>query len=266
MRIRGITLTKAERKAGLLMRAPDHPTGDSGGAPANSGVIPDSNGTQTPDGNNAGQSFDPASFWDTPSPDGTGSPARGSADSAPAGGGSTGTQGNADPGQEIGQRFATQLQSLAFAPVFSNEVAQQIADGNLEGVNGAITQLGRDSVRNAVTMSAQLMQVHGQHILSQVEAMIQDRLGGRDNDAALEQAFPQLATNPAMRPMVTEVFAQAMKHSGGKREAALDLTRTMLKFMGQGVNKELGLTEPAGSSSDNIGSGAMSLVEELLAR
>lgn len=266
MRIKGIRLTPMEQRAGRLMRAPDHPGGDSGAPAGNTGVIPDSTGGQNSGDNNDGQGFDPASFWETPPSEGSGSPARGSADSGSSGGGSTGEQPSGDPGQEIGQRFANQLQNLAFTPVFNNEISQQIADGNLDGVNGAMTQLGRDSVRSAVTMSAQLMQVYGSHIMSQVEALIQDRLGGRDNNAALESAFPQIATNPAMRPVVSEVFAQAMKHTGGKREAALDMTRTMLKFMGQGVSKELGLSDPAGSPSDNIGSGAMSLVEELLAR
>lgn len=267
MRVNGIRMTPAERRAGRLMRAPDHTAGtDSGGGGNNGGGNAGGAATGNQGENNSGQSFNPDTFWNPPAAGDSGTPSGGSAGSGTQAAGTQGNQTPGDQGQQIGQRFASQLQNLNFNPVFNTDIANQIADGNLDGVNGAIAQLGRDSVRNAVTMSAELMQVYGQHIMTQVQSMIQDALGGRDNDQALMQEFPQAAANPAIRPMITSIFAQSMKHTNNDRQKAIAMTRDMLKFVGQGVGQELGLNEAPGNSGDNIGSGALSLVEELMAR
>jgi len=263
-----IRMTPAERKAGRLMRAPDHTAGggDSGAGGDNPQGNAGGSASQTPAGDNAGQSFDPASFWQSPPSESQQSPSGGSADSGTQGGGTPAAQPAADQGTQIGQRFAQQLEQMAFQPVFTQETANQIADGNLDGINSAMVQSHRESVRNAVTMSAQLMQTYGQHLMAQVEARIQEHFGSRDDDASLMKEFPQAAADPGIRPMISSIYKQALGHTKNNREAAIAMTRDMLKYVAKGAGTELGINDAPGNSGDNISPGALSLVEDLMSR
>lgn len=237
-----------QASGGATGTAENNPTGNSSGA-----------GTENQPGNNAGQTFDPNSFWNTPAPERTGSPSEGSAES-----GTPGAGNQPDRGTQLGQEFAQTLQSMTFSPAFTPEVATQIADGNLEGINGAMNQLGQDAVRNSLQLSARMMQAYGSHLMEQVESMIQSRFGDRDNNSALESEFPQIAQNPAMRPVVEQIFGQAMKLSQGNRKTALAQTREMLKFMSTGVSTELGLNNAPGNPHGDTTEGVKSLIDELL--
>lgn len=261
-----IRMTPMERKAGRLMRAPDHPTGESvaGGNNQPSNTDPGATGNQS--ANNTGQSFNPETFWQAPSVSEPAPPSGGSAGTGNPADGTQGNQQQTSQAQSVHTKLTTQLQNLAFAPVFSTEIGEQVANGEWDGVNNAIAQVGRESVLNAVTMTAELMQMHGDHLISRVQSMIQEALGGRDNEAALMQEFPQAASNPAIRPMISDIFKQSMLHTNNDRQKAIAMTRDMLKFVGQGVGQDLGLNIAPGGPSDVMSQNALSLVEELMAR
>ena len=213
--------------------------------------------------NNAGLGFDETTFWQSPSSAGSDAPSGGSAADGATGGGS---DSGSNEGLEYGRQFAEKLTKLSFAPVFNADIATQIGEGNLDGVNQAISQLGRDSVQQSVLLSTEIMQAYGKHLIGQVEAMIQQSFGSRDNDSALMAEFPQVASNPAMKPMVEGIFNQAMKHSKNDRAKAIAMTRDMLKFTATGISGELGLNNAPGGSGDRMDSSAKSLVDELLGR
>lgn len=257
------------KKARVMRRDEAGHGGAAGGAVNNQGQAASGNtGTESNQGgntNNSGQQFDPSSFWNSSA---GGEPAASKEGSAGTGTQPAGNQGNQqqDAGTNIGQQFATTLQNLAFAPVFTQETANQIADGNLEGVNKAVMDSHRESVKTSVTMAAQLMQTYGQHLLSQVQEMINGSFMSKDNESSLAKEFPQIARDPAMKPLIQNIFNKAMENNGHNREKAIAMTRDMLTYMGKGVGAELGLNTAPGNPGDNMSSGALSLVEELMAR
>jgi hypothetical protein len=135
----------------------------------------------------------------------------------------------------------------------------------MEGANTRIGDMLKQSVQESVAMSAQIVEVFARQMESRVEQMINDRLGGEKNTEALQQAFPSMS-DPAMAPVIQGVFNQAMKHTKD-RAKALDMTRDMLKAMGQRGAKDLGFDKPPANPDDNIMTGgAKSLVDELMGR
>lgn len=264
-------MTPVERRMGRFLRAPDgHPGG--GAAPAASpaptenngaGNAGDSGGTGGGGENNAGQGFDYAGFWNEPS-------AEGGANRDSSGGGNGGQSNQQQPGgnggnQSYGERLNAEIGGMRFDEVFTRDVADQIADGNLEGANAGIQALGQQVLRQSVIMNAKLMQTFGNNIMEMMRGEIQAALGNRDNNESLLEAFPS-AKDPAIRPMINGVFQQAMKHSGGDRSKAIALTRDMLKFMGNKAAGDFGLETPPGGREDFLGDGPSALVEELLGR
>lgn len=231
----------------------------SGGADNQGGNSGTSTNT-TESQNNSGQGFDGSTFWSDPAQGSSGSPSGGSAESGESSGGAQGSEH-----QQLGQTLATRIGSLSFNPAFTADIATQIGEGNLDGINESLTQMHRQSIQESLTMSAQIMQMYGQHLMTQVEQMIQQSFGNRDDQSALESEFPTAAANPAIRPMIAQVFSQSMKHTGGNRAKAISMTRDMLALMSQSVGTELGISQPPGSLGD-MTQGANDLVAELIGR
>lgn len=249
----------------IMMRGPQvcfAPENDSGGGGDNGGG---NSGTQeksaeTPD--NAGGAFDPTKFWDKPPANALETPGKpGSVDS-------TGKQvapAEESEGTKIGKTFSERLTNLNLGgPIFTDDIMAKAAEGDVKGLNDAISAQSKAAVQHAVMMSAELMKAHQDVMLSRVQTMIQEALGGRDKQQTLESEFPQLASNPAMRPMIQGIFDKAMENSKGDRAAAVSMTRTMLQYMGKEGSKDFGFKPPQedGDMTEN----SRSLVEQLLDR
>lgn len=230
--------------------------------PANNGADPAGGNQQTgagdsSGGDNSGQTFDGKSFWKMPESSGDKSSSGGSADSSSSGSGNQVT-----PQQEI----ATRLQNLTYPDVFTPEIGEQIGKGDLTGVNKAISQQLVQSTQQAVAMSAQIMKLVSEKIMSDVDSRINGAFGNRDNVQSLSKEFPSY-NDPGMKPVIDGVFNQAMSLSKGDRDAAIKSTREMLRYMGKSGAQDLGITEAPGSQSDSFSSSrASALVDELLGR
>lgn len=235
-------------------------TGDSTGGTdntqGNSGAgTNDSGGTNNTGGENTFETF-----WEEPeSPKGK-SPSGGSADS------NSGSSGD-EAGSNYGKELMTQLGGLDFGgQVFTPEIAEQIANGDLKGANERFQQQQRMGVQHALVMSAQLMQKYGDSLMTRVKNEIQTALGGEKNTDTLLSNFPA-AKNPAIRPMIQGVFDQSMKHTGGNRDKAVAMTKDMLKFMGQAAGAEMDINRAPTNAEDSYNSqSATDLVKELLGR
>jgi len=255
-----IAMTAAERSMGRLMRAPDHGAGDTGGAGGGDsgagGDNPGGNGApangESQGGDNPGQEFDAGAFWNEPEPEGGKKP-------------SEGDPNDSDPGREIGQQIAAGIKDFKFDPVFTQEVGEQLAEGKLDGANESFANMARASMQQSVVMSAKIMEHLGGQMMTQMKEMIDSRLGQEKNESTLIESFPSMK-DPAMRPVVEGVFNQAMKHSGQDREKALQLTRNMLKAMGQTGKQDMGIEGPAPDPDSFMGDGPSQLVKDLLAR
>lgn len=234
----------------FLPALPDEPNpggADSGGGgnnpPGNTDPATGTSATQ----DNPGQLPDPNAFWKTPEP---------SPDS--------GDQ-NSDPGVDLGKTIAEGIQGYTPSDFFTREIGEQLAEGNMEGANQQFQKLSRDIMQQSVIQSAKIMQHLSQQLLGEVESRISQALGGEKDSQALESAFPSMK-DPAVRPVINGVFRQAMQHTKGDRQAALDMTRGMLQAMGKAGSADFGIQTPARSPDDYMGDGPSSLVEELLGR
>lgn len=260
---RHIRMTPMELAAGRLMRAPDHPNGGddtNSGTPAETGNNPpgnstDSSGNADSTGNNAGQDDALSSFWSDPQPE------------APASADSTST--DVPEGQTLGQSLLASIDAFAPPPAFTDALAEEIGQGNFEGVNNAIAGAHKAALRQSLTMQAQMLQPVVASVLSRVQDMIDSRLGNRDNQETLLEAFPS-AADPKVRPMIQSVFEQSLKHTKGDRTKAVAMTKDMLKVFGKTASQDLGLEIPPsdrdGHGNGPLSSGEQNLIDELLGR
>jgi hypothetical protein len=228
------TMTPAERRAGRFMRAPDghdqsqNSGGNNGGGAAGGNGGDSASGSS--DSNNTGDTFDAAAFWNGPAPDGGAAP---SGESAGNNGGESGTNGGGDGNNngEFAQQLTQRLSSLTFGdPVFNDEIAGQINEGNYSGVQERLNAMGQQIVRESLAMQVQVLRPFAEQLIAQMRNEQQQTFENRDNTESLERLFPA-AKNPAMKKTIQPIYAQALKNAGGNREKAVAETKQMLRYM-----------------------------------
>jgi hypothetical protein len=244
-------MTPAERVMGRFMRAPDHPL---------SGETDD--GDSSSDGNNNGNSAD--SVNDKSGEDNNGQPP--SLDrfweAKPAEPKPEDSERNKQESTQIGQRLANLASEFKGPEVFTKEIADKIADGDLAGVNEAMKQRDTALLNHAVVMSAQLVGALFDKMSADFDARIQNAFGNKDSEITLETHFP-LAKDKAMRPMVERVWQQALVNANGNKEEAIRQTRGMLEAFGSKTS----IREAPEDPTAGIGTpAAKSLVASLLER
>lgn len=228
----------------------------SGGTEGNQGGQEKGSGTQ----NNGGQTFDPNSFWSQPAPAGaSGSPTGGSAESANAGGGGGQQGGNS------AEEFTKRLSEVNYGQTFNDSLLKDLSEGKLDTVNQHFGKQLQQTTQQSVMFAAELVKKSQEHILSQVQAMMDGKLGSRDNSEALGKEFPSYAS-PGMKPIIDGIFTQAMSLTKNDRSKAIEHTRSMLRFMGSHGGADLGLNTAPDDPHGNNMTGSKSLVEELLGR
>lgn len=209
----------------------------------NSGDSGQSGGNQ----NNDGLGFEPASFWNNPEP----------AD----GGNSESQQGPSD--EEFGQSLMQSITNFQAPAIFDAETASQIAEGNLDGVNQRMQQFGQTMMRQAMIMTAQILQRFEGQVDGRIRGSITENSTRQSDEAMLSEQFPSFAKKE-VRPVIQGVFQQSLKHSKGDRAKAMQMTRDMLKSMGQLGAGDFGLSTPPSNPDDFTSNGPSSLVQELL--
>ncbi len=253
-------------KVAIRRKEGEHENGNQGGnnGGGNSGGSDSQGGG---DQNNGGQQFDPTSFWSSPPSDGNGAPGNGNpSESNQSGGGTNGNQNQQNQHPTQVQQLGVELNQMISgftipAPVFTAEVGEQIANGDFSGVNDAIQASIQASMGANLKVVAKLLNGFKNHLEENFQQQI-DRINtGRDNTSHLESIFPELVSNPGIRPQVEGVFNQSLLHTKGDRKAAGEMARNMLKFMGTELNRSL--NDSGNSHSDNS-AGSQSLIESLI--
>lgn len=210
-----------------------------------------------------GTKVDLNAFWAQPQTEsGDGGQSSNSGDSG-------GGQQQQQQGQSAGERFMAQMEAQTFGDVFTDQVLKDLGEGNVQGVNQAIQGVAKTAMKQSVTMSAQLMNLFGQELLSQVKTLIDEKVQGhsqtRDDDALLLQNFPS-AKDPKVKPVVQQVFNQSLLHTKGNRDAAVRLTKDMLKALGHTATSEFGTPAPNPDDFGQNHPGVSSLLDTLLER
>ena len=201
------------------------PAGNNAGESdaGNSGESASSDG----DSNNTGNGFDATAFWNGPASDGDAAP---SGESAGTSGSESGTQGEGQRG-DFANQLTERLNGLTFGdPIFNEEIAGQINEGNYGGVQERFTAMGRKIVQESLALQVQILRPFAEQLLEQVRAETNQTFNQRDNSDTLVKLFPA-AKNPVMAKTIQPIYDQALKNSKGDRAAAVEQTKEMLRFM-----------------------------------
>lgn len=240
--------------SGRLMKGDDR-SGTGATGENNGGGNGGESGSDADTKDNNGQGFDAKGFWEDPEPssESSGTP-------APT---PTPTQQD-DPGKTLGGQLQEGLKALKFDDLFNDEIAEQINKGDLSGANTRFNELARDMVKQSVVMNTKVVQAFGEHIMGKVESLIAEKLGGEKNDEALLKDFPS-AKNPGVYKTIKPIFDRALKNTKGDREAAVAMTKDMIKFVRETTSKDLGIEDAPSSREDSFMSdNSKSLVDSLL--
>lgn len=224
--------------------APAAPQAPTPGAPQNPNPQAPAQGTtQTPTpapanftsdpADNTGGSFDATSFWNSDDP---------AADPASTGPDATAVRDNLNQ----------QLAALDFGTVaFDAETVQQINDGNFEGINKRLQDFGTNAVKQSLALTVSILQPLTEQILGMVDERINGTLSGRDDSDQLVRDFPT-AKDPKIRPVIDNLYKQALKNTKGDRGAAVEQVKSMLTLVNQSTADDLGL-EVAPRGAEDFG-------------
>jgi hypothetical protein len=212
-------------------------------APA-SGTAPAADFT-SPETDNSGGSFDAGAFWNTETE---------TQDSV--------TQPDANA---VRDGLTQQLSNLDFgAALFDADITQQINEGNFEGVNKRMQEMGSSMVRQSLALTVSILRPLTDQILNQVREEISGTLNTRDDGEQLVRDFPA-AKDPKIRPVVENLYRQALKNTKGNRQDAITQVKSMLTLVTQSTADDLGL-DVAARGADDFGrsrSPAINWLDEL---
>jgi len=213
--------------------------GATGGSPAgggnNGGDNSGDSGSPGGDSNNAGDGFDPAAFWQGPGSD------NGSAPNGESAGDGTQNSGTGGSDADLSATLTQQLGQLSFGdPVFDASVAEQINNGDFNGVQERFNAMGQNIVRQSLSMMVQILRPFSETIMNQVRGEVEGTFSSRDDSSALAREFPA-ARDPRVAPLIQQVYDQALKNTGRDRAAAVAQTKEMLRFMAGNTAGDLGL-------------------------
>lgn len=215
--------------------------GDNGGG--NSGGAGNSGG----DSNNTGDQFNPDAFWGGSDQAGGAAP---NGESAGSGGSDSGN-GSSGDGGDVGQLLTQQLQSMSFGdPIFTPEVAEQINNGDFNGVQERFNSMGQTIVRQSLGMMVQILRPFAEQLQNQMREEFSSTLTGRDNEDQLIRDFPA-AKDPRVAPVVKQVFQQALKNTNGNRERAVSQTKEMMRLMAGQTADDLNLNVAPRGADDS---------------
>lgn len=258
-----IGMTPAERQMGRLMRAPDGhdggdsgafgdnagtPQGNSGGDPANPGSTP----------NNNGADFDPSTFWDGPS---EGEGAAPSGESAGAGNPPSGTESGG-----FAQQLTTQLSNMTFGePLFTQEIAEQINQGDFTGFEKRVQAQMQAAVRQSLALNVQVLRPFAEQLMTQMRQEFGSTLNNRDNEETLIRDFPA-AKDPRVAPVIKRVFEQALTNTKGDRAKAVAQTKQMISLLTNTAAGDLDLEVAPRGQGDSRPSAPINWLDELTGR
>lgn len=218
-------------------------SGGSDNAGGNSGDSSQSGG----DSNNTGEGFDPSAFWGG---SGQGGGSASSGESAGSSRSDSNTDGSGESA-DIGQTLTQQLSNLSFGdPIFTNEIAEQINNGDFNGVQDRFNTMGQNIVRQSLAMTVQILRPFAEQIQNQMREEFQGTLTNRDNNDTLTRDFPA-AKDPRVAPVIQQIFNQALKNTGNNRERAVSQTKEMLRFMAGQTAQDLDLSVAPRGADDS---------------
>ncbi len=218
----------------LTIEAAGNEGAAGGGTPPASANGSENNNGQTPE-------FDPNKFWAAPAevvP----------APKAPAATSSQTPSESASPLAAIVQKISEA--KFGNAAFLTPDVLNKMGENDFTGFNGGLESFGRDVLAQSAQTTSAMLQHVIPAFLQHVTDMVESKFGGRDMSSFLESNL-QAAKDPALAPVVRNIFDIAMKQTKGDKNAALAMTRTMLQTVGTGIAKDVDLTLPTSNGNSS---------------
>lgn len=213
-------------------------------APANGGAsVGNSSSGATGDSeqNNTSGAFDPASFWQGQEPGGAPS-----SDSESADGNDSASDAN-----NLRDTLTERLNNLQFGePVITQETFEAAQSGDFSGLQAGLNKALAQAVQQSLGLSISVLRPFADQMMTEVEARINGRLGERDDNDQLIKDFPA-AKDPKIRPVVDNLYKQALKNTKGDRSAAVEQVKEMMRLMSTSVADDLGLNVAPRSADDS---------------
>lgn len=245
---------------GRFLKAPEGDDTSGGGSTpqgGDSGQTPDNTqGNSTPatqgqsgDQNNPGQQLDVDGFWKK----------------AESQDGGDQNQNGGEQTPDVGTQIVNDIKAFKLGtPIFDDSIATEIAEGKLDGINNRLNQMAQSVMQQTVVMTARLMKALEESMDQRVSGMIDSSQSQTKDEQLLTENF-QAYSQPAMQPVIRGVFQQSLSHTKGDRKAAMEMTKGMLKQMGQLGREDFGIPKPPRNPDDVYGAdSSASLVKDLL--
>lgn len=206
--------------------------------------------------NNTSNSFDADAFWGSSAPGESGS-----SDSESASGDQSGS------GTEFKDQLTQQLSNLNFGePVMNADMQEAFTNGDFDGFNKALDTRLSHVVRQSLGLAVSVLRPFADQIMTDVEDRISQRLGSRDDADTLLSDFPA-AKDPKIRPVVENLYKQALKNTKGDRPAAVEQVKSMMRLVSTGVADDLGLNvAPRGAEDSGRPATSVNWLDELNVR
>lgn len=235
-----------------LMKAPDDHGSQSGGGD-NSDVNSGDSGTNPDDSNNTGEDDELAAFWGSQE------------DAGDDGSNPGGSDGDDSGAPDTATQLANALNGFDPGSLFDDSITSQINEGNFDGFNERFTNSIRSTMRQTMTMNAQLMRAYGDRIIEQLRSEMSGMFEGRDDQTQLTRDFPA-AADPVVGPMIQSVFSQALKNAKGDRAKAVTQTKKMISLMARRSGGDLNLNVAPRNPNDAPPTPVTDWLDELNAR
>lgn len=246
-------MSARERRMGRMIRDNEgHQAGPVATPPPpadNGGVIPEAPAGDSQDANNNGQADDFNLFWDQQ--EGIGAEQQQSGEQQQA------QQQQADSG--LRESVANHLAAMPFTDVFSSDVADALNQGDYSAANEAIKAnmqaLMKHTMQGMLPVMDAAFNRFDSRVQEQIQGSLSSTLGQRDSEAVLASEFSSQMRDPAVAPIVRNIFAQAMKNNKGDRTKALESTRSLLNHTGTSISttgrdSEMNGTDPNRAAAD----------------
>jgi hypothetical protein len=237
-------------------------TPNSGGnnIPAGGGNPQGESGNPGENTNNTGDTFNPATFWDSPTPAPAPAPSGESA--------GNGSQGSGTPGQGgFAEQLTSQLSSMTFGdPILTPEVSEEISQGNFTNFEKRLQAQQQQVVRQALAMQVQILRPFAEQLMTQMRNEFGSTLSERDDQSQLIKDFPS-ASNPVVAPIIKGIYDQALVRTNGNRPEAVRQTKAMLAHMASQTASDLDLSiAPQGAGDSRPSQPAINWLDELTGR
>jgi hypothetical protein len=146
------------------------------------------------------------------------------------------------------------------------DMQEAFSNGDFKGFNEGLNKMMSHAVRQSLGLAVSVLRPFADQIMTDVEDRISQRLGTRDDADQLLNDFPA-AKDPKIRPVVENLYAQALKNTKGDRPAAVEQVKSMMRLVSTSVADDLGLNvAPRGAEDSGRPATSVNWLDELSAR